>query len=236
MPVACIIIKHLPCRVEMARNSGLRCVPLVIYDPDAPFHRVVDATPGSCIHLEMPLTTALARCPEALTIPADSTTYRQQWNAVNTRLRGVSDAVEDAGLGIAYAHVDADDARHTDEPRVVANLMRCVPNDWEPQIGVASDRFAAHCAARIARPGHALRVPDASQLRRRFLAPVSVNLLPVDVHILAALHDHGIRRLGQLPDLSVAGLATLANGIAPPPDQIPRRADTDSRPGILSIP
>ena len=40
MTVACIIIKHLPCRVEAARDSRLRHDPLVIYHPDAPFHRV----------------------------------------------------------------------------------------------------------------------------------------------------------------------------------------------------
>lgn len=206
MTMACIIIKHLPCRVEAARDSRLHRAPLVIYDPHAPFYRAVDATPGSRIHPEMPLETALARCPEAVAIPADFLFYGQQWRAVINRLRGVCDAVADAGLGTAYVQIDRRDECHLDEPRIVANLMGCIPADWEPQAGVASDRFAAHCAAHIARPGHALRVPDATDLRHNFLAPLPVNLLSVDVHLLAGLYDRGIHRLGQLDDLSPEAL------------------------------
>lgn len=209
MTVACIIIKHLPCRVETTRDSRLRHDPLVIYHPDAPFHRVVDASPGWCIHPEMPLDTALARCPQAFTIPADFPLYAQQWRAAINRLRSVRDTADDAGPGIAYVQIDNYDECHPDEPRIVANLMRCVPDDWEPQVGIASDHYAAHCAASIARPGNALRVPDTPASRRAFLAPLPVNLLPVDVHILAGLHDRGIHRLGQLPDLSADGIESV---------------------------
>ena len=214
MTVACVIIKHLPCRVESARHSRLRHSPLVIYDPLSPLQRVVDASPGWSIHPEMPLETALSRCPESVAIPADSAGYAQQWRAAIDRLRSVTVVVEGAGLGIAYAQIDAQDAHPSDEPRVAANLMSSIPNDWQPQLGIAADRFAAHCAASIARPGHALRVPDDPEPRRDFLAPLSVNLLPIDVHTLAALHDQGIHRLGQLNDLSPAGLAILAGGDA----------------------
>ena len=210
MTVACIIIKHLPCRVETARNSSLRRDPLVIYDPDAPFQRVVDGTPGLRVHPEMPLDTALARCPQAVTIPADFPLYAHQWRAAITRLRNVSDTVDDAGQGVAYVQIDHHDERQPDEPRVVANLMGCVPNDWEPQVGIALDRLAAHCAASIARPGNALRVPDAAEPRRHFLAPLSINLLPIDVHTLARLHDQGIHRLGQLDDLSAQALESAS--------------------------
>ena len=206
MTVACIIIKHLPCRVEAARDSRLRHGPLVVYHPDAPFHRVVDASPGWCIHTDMPLDTALARCPQAVTIPADFPLYAQQWRAAINRLRRVRDAVDDAGPGIAYVQIDHHDECRPDEPRVVANLMGCMPDDWEPQVGIASDHYAAHCAASIARPGNALRVPNTPESRRAFLAPLPVNLLPVDVHVLAGLHDRGIHRLGQLPDLSADGI------------------------------
>ncbi len=209
MTVACIIIRNLPCRVETARNSSLRHDPLVIYDPDAPFQRVVDASPGWRIHPEMPMDTAFARCPEAVTLPADSALYAQQWRAVINRLRGVRDSVDDAGQGTAYVRIDADDATPAAEPRLVASLMACVPADWEPRVGVASDPLAAHCAASVARPGHALRVPDATEPRHRFLAPLPVNLLPVDVHILAGLYDRGIHRLGQLDDLSAQGLTAI---------------------------
>ena len=206
MTVACIIIKHLPCRVEAARDSRLRHGPLVVYHPDAPFHRVVDASPGWCIHTDMPLDTALARCSQAVTIPADFPLYAQQWRATINRLRSVRDTADDAGQGIAYVQIDHHDECRPDEPRIVADLMRCVPDDWEPQVGIASDHYAAHCAASIARPGNALRVPDAPNSRHDFLAPLPVNLLPVDVHILASLYDRGIHRLGQLDDLSTKAL------------------------------
>ncbi len=227
--MACIIIKHLPCRVEAARHSVLRRNPLVVYDPLSPLQRVVDASPGWRIHPDMPLRTALTRCPEAVATPANSALYAQRWRAVIDRLRNVRDDVDDAGLGAAYVGISAGDRPSTDEPRLVADLMQCIPSDWEPQVGIASDRFAAHCAARVARPGHALRVPDDPEPRRQFLAPLSVNLLPVDVHILAGLHDRGIHRLGQLDDLSAEGLeATLMeqSETAPEPGhgKLPRAA------------
>ena len=229
MLVASIIVKHLPWRVEAARRSDSQqrrrsrlprrgCAPLVVYDADSPLRRVVDAAPGYGIHPGMPLTTALARCPDAAPIPADHDAYAQQWQAVVARLRGLRDvaAVDDASLGIARALIDSRDGTNDadgpgcgsghNEARLVADLMRCVPADWEPCVGVASDAFAAHCAASVVRPGHAVRVPDAAELRRRFLAPLSVNLLPLDVRALAALHDQGIHRLGQLNEIPPAAL------------------------------
>ena len=216
MTAACIIIKNLPCRVESARHSCRRGTPLVIYNGDSTLRRVVDATPGWRIHPEMPLDTALARCPDAVAIPADSALYAQQWRAAINRLRNVIHAVEDAGLGAAHAQIDTHDDCPYDEPRIVASLMSCVPHDWEPQVGIAADRLAAHCAASIAQPGRALRVPDAPSLRNDFLAPLPVNLLPVDVNVLAGLYDRGIHRLGQLDDLSAAGLETTISELNTP--------------------
>ena len=180
----------------------------------------------------------VARRP--LPIPADPTLYRAQWHGATNRLRSVlrrwtaGCAVSNEGLGIAGAALDTDvappgghipwggdnrrsgadpwdDANpHGHEARLVAELMRCLPPDWEPQVGVARDRLAARCAASSARPGHARRVPDAPEPRRRFLAPLSVNLLPVAIRTIAELHDRGIHRLGQLDDLSPAGLERIS--------------------------
>ena len=211
MTVACIIVRNLPCRVEAARREGLRYAPLVLYDEHSSRRRVVDATPGCRIHAGMPLDTALERCPRAVIVAADPDTYAQQWRDVIARLRSVRDAVDDAGLGIAGVELNADGDPTPDEPRVVAALMRCVPPDWEPRVGVASDRIAAHCAAGIARAGHALRVPDAPEERRRFLAPLPVDLLPADFRTLAGLHDRGIHRLGRLDDLSAEALEFAIN-------------------------
>lgn len=211
MTVACIIIKNLPTQVEAARHSHLRGTPLVIYDEASPLLRVVDASPGWRIHPEMPLETALARCPNAESIPADAALYRQQWDSAIARLRNPGATVIDIDLGVAYALIDPRRRPLTDEPRIVADIMRCVPPNWEPRVGVASDRYAAHCAASIANPGNALRVPDTPDRRRAFLAPLPVNLLPVDVHILAALHDRGVHRLGHLENLSSDGIATVVS-------------------------
>ena len=212
MTVACIIIKNLPWRVELDRNSRLRRAPLVIYDVGSPLRRVVDSTPGSRVHASMPLATARARCPDANVVPADHGVYHQRWQAIVARLRGVCEPVEDDGQGTAYAHIDADGEPLADEPRTVASLMDCIPTEWEPRAGVASDRYAAHAAASIARPDRALRVPDAAELRFRFLAPLPIDLLPLDIPTLSALRDRGIHRLGQLDDLSPDALEMISAG------------------------
>ena len=215
MTVACIIIKNLPARVESARHSRLRGTPLVIYDDATDLNRVVDASPGWCIHAGMPLDTALARCPDVEPVPADFRLYRQQWDFAIARLRNLDVTVDEVDLGLAYALVDPDRLPPAGEPRIIADLMRCAPPNWEPRVGVAPDRNAAHCAASIANAGRALRVPDAPDRRRSFLAPLPVKLLPIDVHTLAAFHDRGIHRLGQLDDLSADGIETTISELDP---------------------
>ncbi len=204
MLVACILIKNLPYRVEVSSRPALRRKPAIIYEDAMPPYRVVDATPRRRIHAGMPLAAALERCPDATLVAADSALYRRQWRAAVSRLHDVCGDASDAGAGCAYAVV-ADPTGRFDgnEARIVAALMRAVPPDWQPAVGVAAGRFPARCAADNARPGHAVRVPDAADQLGAFMAPVSVNRLPMDVRQLAALHDAGIHTLGQVAAASV---------------------------------
>jgi nucleotidyltransferase/DNA polymerase involved in DNA repair len=198
MLVACILAEHLPHRVEIARRAIPRRKPAIIYHDDLPFFRVVDATPGHCIHAGMPLATAQERCPDAILIPADNTLYRQLWDAVIHRWNNLGLAVEDAGTGCAYTTVPDSTGGFGDDANMVATVMRAVPYDWLPRVGVAAGKFPAWCAADGARPGHAVRMPHDDARRCAFLAPFSVNHLPLDTRVLATLHDAGIHTLGQL--------------------------------------
>lgn len=207
MLVACLLIPHLPLRVETARRRDLRRRPFVIYDDVSPLSRIVDATPGTGVHAGMPLNTALQRCADAIPLVADFRHYARQWAAIVARLERTGGDVEDAGLGCAYVAVNhGTDRLGSDDARFTAALMRAVPNDWNACVGVGPGKFPARCAAATARPNRAVRLPDDESARRACLAPVSVNSLPIDMRQLAALHDLGIHTLGHVAAVSPSRL------------------------------
>ena len=124
--------------------------------------------------------------------------YQRQWAAVIGRLKSIAVGVEETDLGCVYTTMpDTNNRFGNDDAALTATLMRAVPLDWLPSVGVAGGKLPAWCAAADARPGHAIRVPDDDTALARFMAPRSVNHLPLSVWQLAALHDANIHTMGQ---------------------------------------
>ena len=171
---------------------------MLIYEDDNPLCRIVDGSPGDGARSGMPLAAALERCPGATAIAANMKLYQRQWAAVIGRLKSIAVGVEETNLGCVYTTMpDTNNRFGNDDAALTATLMRAVPLDWLPSAGVAGGKFPAWCAAADARPGHAIRVPDDDTALARFMAPRSVNHLPLSVRQLAALHDANIHTMGQ---------------------------------------
>ena len=115
-----------------------------------------------------------------------------------TALQGISDRVEEAELGAAYARLDGLEALYGGEDRTVAALLGSLPEHLTPRIGVADAKFPAFVAARTGRP---LQTAWVSADAAAFLAPHSVDLLPVSHDVKAAMRRFGLHALGDVASM-----------------------------------
>ena len=91
------------------------------------------------------------------------------------------------------------------EARLVNALLNSAPQDLAPRVGVAHAKFPALVAAMSSTPLGATRVPaDAAS----FLAPHSIDLLPVDATVKVAMHRFGLHAMG---DVAAMALDTLVD-------------------------
>ena len=204
MKIACIWISHLPVKVELHRHPHLKGKPVVIAQNAASKRTVLDAHPSAeGISPGMPLSAALARCKEAVLLEADLPHYQRVHDAVLDALEARGADVEDAGIGLAYARLDGLELMYRGEARLVNALLNAVPAHLHPRIGVGVGKFPAWVSASLSAPGSAQRVPEDA---RGFMAPLSVDLLPLPWQIKERLHGFGLRDIGQIAALPIGSL------------------------------
>jgi nucleotidyltransferase/DNA polymerase involved in DNA repair len=83
--------------------------------------------------------------------------------------------------------------------------LAAVGTAWDPRAGAAQRRFAALAAANVARPGQILVVSD--DRLADFLAPLPLELVPMEPRRRAELHELGVKRVGQLAGLPGGAVA-----------------------------
>ena len=205
MKVACVLITHLRAKVELRRHPHLRDKPAVIVDRSGGSPLVVDYLPAtSGVRAGMSLEQALSRLRDAAILEADEPFYRRVFHQMLSSLQRVSDRVEEADLGIAYVGMGGLEELYGGEARLVNALLNCVPRDLAPRVGVAETKFPALVAARTSASMGVVRVPEDAEA---FLAPHSVDLLPIAPGVTADLHRLGLHTMGDVaamkPDLLV---------------------------------
>ena len=136
-------------------------------------------------------------------LEADEPFYRRVFGGVLASLRGVSDRVEAARLGVAYARLDGLEGVFGGEGGVVAALLGAVPGYLGPRAGVADAKFPAFVAARACGAHGAFRVPEDV---RGFLAPCPVDVLPVPSGVRAGLRRLGLGTLGEVASMQAGFL------------------------------
>ena len=194
MRVACVLITHLRAKVELQRQPHLGDRPVVIADHSRGRPLVADRFPAcGGVTAGMALEEALSRNAGTVVLEADEPSYRRVFSRVLIALQGVSDRVEGAGLGTAYVRLDGLERLHGGEDRTVHALLNVLPDYLRPRIGVGDARFPAFVAARTSdAPGVARVPPDAAA----FLAPHSVDLLPVGPEVRGLMHRFGLHTMG----------------------------------------
>ena len=200
MKVACVLVTHLRAKVELRRRPYLRDRPAVIVDRSEGRPLVVDRFPSATgVAAGMTLEQAMSRHVSAIVLDADESSYRGAFNRMLTSLQGVSDRVERSDLGAAYVRLDGLEDMYGGEARLVAALLNSAPQDLAPRVGVAHAKFPALVAAMSSTPLGATRVPaDAAS----FLAPRSLDLLPIASTVKAAMRRFGLHTMGEVAAMS----------------------------------
>ena len=204
MKIACVLVTHLRAKVEMRRQPHLKDQAALIIDRSRGRPLVIDHFPAaSKVAAGMTLEQALSRQGDGVVLEADEDDYRQEFQRMLLSLQGVSDRVEEAELGTAYAALDGLEALYGGEARLVTTLLNAVPQYLRPRVGVGEAKFPAYVAARTGSSAGAVRVPpDVAG----FLAPQPVDLLPIPEELRAEMHRFDLHTLGDVATTKQAAL------------------------------
>jgi protein ImuB len=153
----------------------------------------------------MRLGEALATCPELELVEQDPATVEQAWEEILRRLEDAGFAVESADAGTVFFETKGVERLYGGLEPALKRALHAVGSVWDGRAGAAERRFAALAAANVARPGQALIVSD--DRTRSFLAPLPLQLLPLERARYEELEELGVRTIGQLAGLPGAAVA-----------------------------
>ena len=207
MRIACALITHLRAKAELRRHAHLRSLspakagnrPIAVVDGTDGKPLVVDSSAGTSVRAGMTLEHAMSCRNDLIILDADEPHYRRAFEDVVDALLGVSDRVEPAELGVAYARIDGLEALYGGETEAAAALLAAVPGWLNARIGVGDTKFTAFAAARTA---PALRIAACPDDAAGFLAHKPIDLLPVSGELKRSLRSFGVHGMGQLAALS----------------------------------
>ena len=226
MPTLCLFIPHLPVQWERRKHPELARTALII--GGFPYERkaVLDCSEEAAVQGVSPgmtLRQASHRCPDAVFLPADETGCARASDEVLGLLDQFSPAVEPDGPGRAFLDISGTEQLFGPAGNLAGQVGRCVLRQagFQSQIGVAGSKFVAGIAASLAVAGPLI---VAGGQERRFLAPLSIEFLPLAPEAIVWLKRLGLRTIGQVAGLPVNALDSqlgrdglmahrLANGI-----------------------
>ncbi|GAA4741246.1 DNA polymerase IV [Actinomycetospora chibensis] len=153
---------------------------------------------------------ARALCPDAVVVPPRMEAYTGASRAVFSVFGSVTPLVE--GISIDEAFLDVSGLRRIagPPPEIAARLRREVADDvgLPITVGVASTKFLAKVASRVAKPDGLLVVPVGGELE--FLHPLAVEVLwGVGAVTSRKLRGQGITTVGDLAAMGGPGLESL---------------------------
>ena len=205
--VACIVIPGFSLRAALRARPGLahRPAALAPVEGEEPvIGPVTAAAEAAGVRPGMRLGEALATCPSLALVEPDPAGAEQTWEELVRRLEDVGIAVEPVGQGCAYFDTRGVERLYGGVEGALRRALSAIGSAWDPRAGAAERRFAALAAANVARPGQALVVEDGRA--SGFLAPLPLELLPLDERRREELAELGVRHVGDLAALPAAAV------------------------------
>jgi DNA polymerase-4 len=233
--VFCARHPHLGLIATLRRYPELRGEPVILGGaPELrlPVVAASAAAQAAGVRVGQPLRQAQQCCPAAVFVPLDPAGIGTLRAAVCAELHQLSPTVE-AGDEEAFGDLSGRHAEFPDEASWASALARGLRGvlDVEIAVGVAGSRFVARLAARASHPGRIRRVRSGEAAR--FLAPLPLDVLPVDPAITARLAAFGLDCLGAVAGL---GPADLQRQFGPDGLRLHRLARGEDGAGILPAP
>jgi protein ImuB len=206
--IAAVVIPAFDLRAALRLRPRLQLSPAALapLPGTEPFvGSVTAAAEARGVRPGMRLGEALAMCPELVLVEQDPATAEQAWEEVLRRLEDSGFAVEPAEPGLCYFDSKGVERLYGGLEPALKRALAAVGTTWEARVGAAERRFAALAAANVARPGQALIVSD--DRARSFLAPLPLQLLPLERERYEELEELGVRTIGQLAGLPGTAVA-----------------------------
>jgi len=159
---------------------------------------VLDHSPGlEGLARDLPLQQALAKHGEAELIHANIPYYRGVFNEILDKLEQKSPLVEGGEAGCIYIGAGGLQLIYPDD-NALTDAVRDVVAEFEPQMGIAGNKFLASLAAQQSPPGDCkILNGDAGA----FLKDLACDVLPVSLKSRNKLRDFGLATLGQIAAL-----------------------------------
>src|SRR5881394_4220910 len=206
--IACIVIPGFELRAALRERPRLQVEPAALApEPgsEALLGPVTASAEAAGVRPGMRLGEALAMCPSLQLVDPDPAAAEEAWEQIVRRLEDAGFSVESAALGCVYFETRGVERLYGGLEPALRRALTAVGTAWDPRAGAAQRRFAALAAANVARPGQILVVSD--ERLRDFLAPLPLELVPMEPRRRAELHELGVKRVGQLAGLPGAAVA-----------------------------
>jgi protein ImuB len=206
--IACLVIPGFELRAALRARPGLSLRPAALAPAEGE-EQVVGAVTAAAeaagVRAGLRLGEALALCPPLVLVEADPAGAEKAWEEVLQRLEDAGISVAPVQPGTAFFETRGVERLYGGVDAVLKRALAAVGAGWDARIGAADRKFAALAAATIAQPGQLLVVSD--ERTREFLAPLPVDLLPLEEQTQQELKELGVRRLGELAGLPGSAVA-----------------------------
>jgi protein ImuB len=206
--IAAIVIPAFDLRAALRLRPGLETEPAALAPQPGTeplLGSVTSAAQAKGVRPGMRLGEALALCPRLALVEQDPASVEQAWEEVLRGLENAGFAVEPAEPGTALFETAGVERLYGGLEPALKRALAAVGPAWDARAGAAERRFAALAAASVARPGQALIVSD--DRTRKFLAPLPLQLLPLERERYEELEELGVRTIGQLAGLPGGAVA-----------------------------
>src|SRR5207253_3825479 len=206
--IACILIPGFELRAALRKQPALALRPAAL-SPSAGSEPLLGPVTAEAerfgVRPGMRLGEGLATCPELVLVEQDPAAAEQAWEEILRALEDSGIGVDPAGAGCVYFETRGVERLYGGLEQALRRALAAVGTAWDPRVGAAQRRFAALAAANVARPGQILVVSD--ERLQDFLAPLPLELVPMEPRRRAELHELGVKRVGQLAGLPGSAVA-----------------------------
>ena len=200
MRIACVLITHLRAKAELRRHAHLKDnSPIAVVDRASGKPLVVDSSAGASARAGMTLEQAMSYHNDLIILDADEPHYRRVFEDVIEALLWVSDRVEPAELGTAYIRMDGMESLYGGQEKAASALLAALPDWLNTRVGVGRSKFTSYMAARTADVRSVVACPADEA---GFLAPLSIELLPLSEDLKRSLQNFDVHTMGRVASFS----------------------------------